>query len=298
VRKALDVEVRPLAEDDLPALSAELGRSHAKYFRRRMPLQKAGKGLILVALRKAKPVGAVLVLWDEPAQERKVRVKLPGVPLLYHVWVKESVRGRGVGTQLLAEVHNRLREKGHKQVTLGVDTLNKDAIRLYERLGYDRWEQEDWGLGTSTYYMMVLDLEKNDRTEVVGLATGRHQPAAPAQAKQELVSAINYVLGEVSTTEQVAARAKAGTKVKRRRVQPAARPAPVVVAQPSPSRLDKLTARVRRAWRRPGSDRHRQEACGKRAVLSSGVRRVTGRRPGHDAFPVSTSAGAGIDTGR
>jgi GNAT superfamily N-acetyltransferase len=215
VRMALDVDIRPLSEKDYPALVAELGRGHAKYFRKQLPLQNAGKGIILVAFRKSRPVGAVLVLWAEPAEERKLRLRLPGVPLLYHVFVKESLRRRGIGTQLLAAVHEELRAHGHRKVTLGVDAVNKDAKRLYERLGYDDWEDESWGAKhkrryagspeepSAGYAAMVLDLERNDRTGFLGAAIARPESLPnggsdrpPALSKRILRSVLTEVLGE------------------------------------------------------------------------------------------------------
>ena len=43
-------------------------------------------------------------------------------------------------------------------MTLGVDTFNKDARRLYERLGYNVLDEDGWGKGKSRYEAMVLDL--------------------------------------------------------------------------------------------------------------------------------------------
>jgi ribosomal protein S18 acetylase RimI-like enzyme len=204
VRKAVEVDIRPLAESDLAALATELGRGHARYFRRRMPLQQTGRGMVLVAFHRAKPVGAVLVVWGEPAEERQLRLRLPGVPLLYHVHVKENLRCRGIGTQILAAVHDELRARGHQKVTLGVDQSNKDARRLYERLGYDVWTEDSWGTGDSKYQAMVLDLERNDRTEFLGAATGRHEIEPPPLGKAELNSVINEVLGATSQTPAAA----------------------------------------------------------------------------------------------
>jgi ribosomal protein S18 acetylase RimI-like enzyme len=45
-------------------------------------------------------------------------------------------RGRGVGSRLLEELHERLREQGAADFILGALSGNSDAIRLYERHGY------------------------------------------------------------------------------------------------------------------------------------------------------------------
>jgi predicted N-acetyltransferase YhbS len=148
-----------------------------------MALQRSKRGIVLVALHHDRPVGGLFVL-REPAEERAVRKELPGVPILHQLWVKEDMRRRTIGTQLLKAAHEQLRELGHTHVALGVDMYNKDAIRLYERLGYELLEGHRWGQRMmagepfpaqperpTAYELMVLDLEKNDRTRSWGPPT-------------------------------------------------------------------------------------------------------------------------------
>ncbi|WP_433728526.1 GNAT family N-acetyltransferase [Actinoplanes sp. CA-051413] len=180
---ALASVICPLLPEHIPLMSKTLGRGHAKYFRKHMPLQRSKRGIVLVALHHDRPVGGLFVL-REPADERIVRQELPGVPILHQLWVKEDMRRRTIGTQLLKAAHEQLREFGHSHVALGVDVHNKDAIRLYERLGYERLEGRRWGqrmvAGRSfreqperptAYELMVLDLQNNDRTRFWGPPT-------------------------------------------------------------------------------------------------------------------------------
>jgi ribosomal protein S18 acetylase RimI-like enzyme len=50
--------------------------------------------------------------------------------------VLPDYRGRGLGSRLLDELHERLRQQGASDVILGALPGNTDAIRLYERHGY------------------------------------------------------------------------------------------------------------------------------------------------------------------
>ncbi|MFB0502599.1 MAG: GNAT family N-acetyltransferase [Candidatus Bathyarchaeia archaeon] len=52
--------------------------------------------------------------------------------------VDPDYRKRGIGTQLLLEAERRAVNKGIRQIHLGVKTFNKDAVSLYEELGYER----------------------------------------------------------------------------------------------------------------------------------------------------------------
>jgi ribosomal protein S18 acetylase RimI-like enzyme len=45
-------------------------------------------------------------------------------------------RGHGLGSRLLEDLHERLRQQGARDLILGVLPGNADAIRLYERHGY------------------------------------------------------------------------------------------------------------------------------------------------------------------
>jgi ribosomal protein S18 acetylase RimI-like enzyme len=50
--------------------------------------------------------------------------------------VLPAYRGRGLGSRLLEELHERLRDQGANDLILGVLAGNTEARRLYERLGY------------------------------------------------------------------------------------------------------------------------------------------------------------------
>jgi ribosomal protein S18 acetylase RimI-like enzyme len=50
--------------------------------------------------------------------------------------VLPEYRGRGLGSRLLEDLHERLRAQGVTDFVLGALAGNADAIRLYERHGY------------------------------------------------------------------------------------------------------------------------------------------------------------------
>ena len=50
--------------------------------------------------------------------------------------VKDSCRGRGIGTLLMKSAEEFARERGARRIELDVLSKNKGAVRLYERLGY------------------------------------------------------------------------------------------------------------------------------------------------------------------
>ncbi len=97
-------------------------------------LLSGGDSFGLVALRGDEPIGyAVVRVEDGPdpvwATGRRY-VELTSLS------VAAAERGRGVGTQLLAEAERRLARLGVEGLVIGVDAVNGEALRFYERRGF------------------------------------------------------------------------------------------------------------------------------------------------------------------
>lgn len=68
------------------------------------------------------------------------------------VWVKEEFRSKGVGTVILASIVDFARENKCKRILL--NTMNVNAVRLYEKLGYKILSViEGYVDGFDLYYM-------------------------------------------------------------------------------------------------------------------------------------------------
>jgi ribosomal protein S18 acetylase RimI-like enzyme len=97
-------------------------------------LLSKGDSFGLVALRGDQPVGyAVVRVEDRPdpvwaTGERYVE--------LTSLSVAPGERDRGIGTRLLDEVERRLWDMGVTGLVIGVDAVNEDARRFYERRGF------------------------------------------------------------------------------------------------------------------------------------------------------------------
>ena len=64
--------------------------------------------------------------------------QMPNSLRLFALDVSPVYRRRGVGTALMEAVEGRARHQGLENVNLEVGVDNSDAIRLYERRGYER----------------------------------------------------------------------------------------------------------------------------------------------------------------
>jgi GNAT superfamily N-acetyltransferase len=68
------------------------------------------------------------------------------------IFVPEPLRGRGLATRLVTMAESEALARGCHSAWL--DTLNPDALRLYERLGYRRFgELKDYPRGGSRYFL-------------------------------------------------------------------------------------------------------------------------------------------------
>ena len=94
---------------------------------------------MLVAVKEGRAVGSVSIGGGRFQRKNSLR--------LFALDVGPEFRRNGIGTALINAVEAIAHDRGLDQVNLEVETNNKDAIRLYRRLGYricgnpvmDRW---------------------------------------------------------------------------------------------------------------------------------------------------------------
>lgn len=92
--------------------------------------QETGSSTYLVAWRSAEPLGSVVIRWPT--------VGAAGSPELCHLQVRKQFRCQGVGTLLVRDVEQQVLARGINSLTIAVGLDNPDALRLYERLGYQQ----------------------------------------------------------------------------------------------------------------------------------------------------------------
>ena len=64
--------------------------------------------------------------------------------LIDKIMIKEKFQGKGYGTQLLETVINKMKEENiYRKLCLCVDKNNKDAMKLYSKLGFVQVEEEE-----------------------------------------------------------------------------------------------------------------------------------------------------------
>lgn len=70
--------------------------------------------------------------------------------------VKKEHRNKGIGQNLLKYMIALCKEKGYRQITLGVDTDNKNAVHIYKKFGFTIYETSNDEYGE--YYKMTVKI--------------------------------------------------------------------------------------------------------------------------------------------
>ena len=150
--------IRAMAHADLEVvgrLAAELVAMHHAFDRLRfIQLPDAAKGYAGYLGRELKSARVVLLVAERASDHavvgyaygclegRDYNALLDAAGKLEDVYVDASVRGQGIGEQLVRALLARLTEKGAPRVVLMTATKNESAQRLFARLGFRTTMQE------------------------------------------------------------------------------------------------------------------------------------------------------------
>ncbi|HZE41680.1 MAG TPA: GNAT family N-acetyltransferase [Stackebrandtia sp.] len=133
----MDITIRTCRAGDVAALdghnpSPSVESFHAQRFAR----QEDGASLLLVAWDDTVPVGHAEIRWHG-CDAAHVRAAHPGCPEINGLEVfPPALRGKGIGTALVAACEDAGRDRGLAAMGLGVAEANQRARALYARLGY------------------------------------------------------------------------------------------------------------------------------------------------------------------
>jgi ribosomal protein S18 acetylase RimI-like enzyme len=154
-----EIVLRDASEDDIPAIIAVTRAAFEEYASWLNPPSsvpsetpekvraKLASGRSVLALAGDRLVGSVYYSPEE------------GYVYLGRLAVLPEYRGQGIGTALVAEVERRARALGRPRVRLGVRVALPQIRALYDRLGYQVYEERRHpGFDEPTYVMMEKDL--------------------------------------------------------------------------------------------------------------------------------------------
>jgi len=141
LRLQVDVEFTFAQRSDLPKLEWYGEYTHfRRVFQRAFEDQQAGSRLMLLAKVNDWPIGQVFI------QLNSYDYYSPDVSrrsYLYSLRVMDAFQRKGIGTALLAEAESILVHRGYQSVSIAAAKQNPGARRLYERLGYHVFSEDD-----------------------------------------------------------------------------------------------------------------------------------------------------------
>lgn len=91
-----------------------------------------------------------------------------------YLWVKEALRGTGIGSAALRRIEEAAYERGARDSL--IETLNDEAAALYKRRGYVEIASISRYVGPFTKYVMLKKLERGSGNNVDRRQVPSHRP--------------------------------------------------------------------------------------------------------------------------
>ena len=134
----MPVALRLATYSDLPKLEWYGQYTHFRaLFRRTFQEQMQQRRLMLLADCNNFPVGHIFIQLNHERGDKRKRA------YFYSLRVMEMFQGHGIGTSLIHEAELLAAEHGFNWATIAAATDNPRARRLYERLGYRVFAEDD-----------------------------------------------------------------------------------------------------------------------------------------------------------
>jgi ribosomal protein S18 acetylase RimI-like enzyme len=140
VDEAVSYFIRRADERDLPALEWE--GEYARFrrvYRNAMGEARRNRKMILVAESDRLIIGQIFIQYQSTHLDRWDRGHSG---YLYALRVRPAFRNQGVGTELIRAAEEHLLHRGLTRAVIAVAKENSPALRLYERLGYERFAED------------------------------------------------------------------------------------------------------------------------------------------------------------
>ena len=102
--------------------------------------RRAGKREIYAQYNKLDKINEALMVYldGRPVGGGAIRAYEGDVVELKRMFVRDEVRGQGIGTQIVKELMDWARELGYKKMILETGILLGEACHLYKKLGFEQ----------------------------------------------------------------------------------------------------------------------------------------------------------------
>lgn len=141
--------IRSLYENDkneILTLGAKIFREEDEIPLLKQALRQCDLQLSIVAVDASNICGFVLVCKEVTKYYFNFMKRIPNCYEIAFLGIRPECQGRGLGSRLLKETLLAIFQKSKSCACwLLVDTINTNAIRLYERIGFRIWRKTDEG---------------------------------------------------------------------------------------------------------------------------------------------------------
>ena len=120
--------IRPISEDDLPAVAATLTPAPNRTHRDDLNWHRSGIVTHLIAWQASMPVGAGFMHWTSP-RHAAIAALLPGCPEIFRLEALAPYRSRGIGTALLEALESLARERADARALVWASAPPTTATR-------------------------------------------------------------------------------------------------------------------------------------------------------------------------
>lgn len=114
--------------------------------------EKRDREELWIAEADGKPVGCIMLCETDDYETGQLRLFV----------VEKDYRKFGIGRALVEALFEKARGSGYKRLMLWTASLLKDALRMYERLGFQETERvtnKDWSISGEQIYEIKMELE-------------------------------------------------------------------------------------------------------------------------------------------
>lgn len=125
-----------LVERDPRKLLIHFDDGGEAYLENLLKLVREQEGKIFIYEQNGEPVGLVAGYVQDLDTTDKLMSKIKKEGYVQELFVDESVRGKGIGSALMAAIEDFFRKRKCETITVTVDSFNESTHRLYKKLGY------------------------------------------------------------------------------------------------------------------------------------------------------------------
>ncbi len=147
--------IKQISLADYPKCGAIWDMTACPYTQTFISQIKAGVREVYILTVDGEYIAECDLVYDNPEYDT-----VPGKRLyLSRLIVKKEQRGKGYGKAITQHILTLAKEKGYREIVLGVNRDNTGAVRLYEKLGFTVYEEAEDKDGKFCRMIIILNGE-------------------------------------------------------------------------------------------------------------------------------------------